>query len=136
MGELQNVIKKSLEYQGIDFNSNDVNTEAILLGLKDANPEEYHKFCNNIYIVYFTSPLGKSIALPSLGPKMIYCSEKNVAQEGINLEESFNFFKNQNCEKCEMITPRDSNWKCNAGWFDQRWKSSIIQEFLKKRYKN
>jgi hypothetical protein len=135
--ELQNLIITSLEYQGIDFNSKDEITEAILLGIKDANPEKYHKFCSNIYIVYVTtSPLGRSIALTSLGRKMIYCSEKNVLIVGISLEESFLQFKSQYCENCEMINPRDSNWQCKVGWFEKRRLSTRIQEVLRKLHEN
>lgn len=135
--ESQNLIIKSLEYQGIDLNSKDETTELILLGIKDANPEKYHKFCSNIYIVYLSnSPLGQSIGLRSLGTKMIYCSEKKVSILGFSLEESFIHFKSQYCEKCEMINPRDSSWKCKVGWFDKRWQSPMIQDVLKRLHDN
>lgn len=135
--DLQNLTIKSLEFQGIDLDSNDENIEDILLGVKDANPENYHKFCSYIYIVYVSnSPLGQSVGLRSLGKKMIYCSKKNVPEIGFSLEELFIHFKDIHCENCEMINPRDSSWVGKVDWFDKRWQSPMIQAVLKKLHEN
>lgn len=132
----QNVLKESLKYQGIDLNSANDITKAILLGLKDANPEKYFKFCKNLYIAYLSSsPLAKMVGIPTLGSKMVYCPYGGQI-EGISLEDLFKFFKDKYCNDCNKKRPRDHDWKCKVGWIEEMRLSDTIQGLLKKRYEN
>lgn len=135
--EYQEVLKDSLKFQGINFDSEDHITKAISLGLKDADPEKYFKFCKNIYIVYLGgSPLGETIGLVSLGYKLIYCSEVDIYVEGTNLQASFDFLNNKYCKECKKRIPMDPDWRCEVGWFEKRWKSDVMQNVLKKRHES
>lgn len=134
--EFQELLKNSLQQQGIDLDSDDEITKAILLGLKDADPEKYYKHCKNLYIVYLSSsPLGQMIALPTLGLKMVYCPKKSNIFEGINLEFLFESFVEEYCTDCDKLDPRDPEWKCKVGWIEEMRLSEIIQKLLKRRSK-
>lgn len=134
--ESQELLKKSLEYQGIDLSLKDSTTEAILLGLKDANPEKYFKYCKNIYIAYIsTSPLGQSIGLPFLGSKMIYCPYAEYS-ESVNLELLFEWLVSDHCKNCDKREPRDPDWECKVKWVEEMRNSDVVRDVLREIYGN
>ena len=115
--EYQEITKELLAAQGITLESKDHLTDAISIGLRDMNPKEYFQHCENLHISYVTtSRFGRSIGLPSLGQKFVWCKHCKSSIAGADLKGVFNLFKQQNCQSCAFRKPRSENWNCYVNW--------------------
>lgn len=130
--EYKNITQKLLELQGVPLESDDEITNAIKSALEDIDSTEHFRYCENIRIFYTnTSPLGRSIGLPSLGSKIIWCKNANEGSiEGVDLKGSFDFFKLKNCEGCEHHKPREKDWTCKVKWVKEQEEEPEFRNFL------
>lgn len=83
----------------------------VAMAQKDLNPERVMKFCEHIGLACRTSPLGDSIALPSMGFKSVRCRKFGGEVEGLDLDQTFAFFKEQECDACKERSPRPDDWR-------------------------
>ena len=117
MSEYQDITRDLLHAQGINLKSGDKTTSAIRMALEDMNPEEYFKHCSKLHMKYLnTSPGGRSIGLPSMGSKFIWCQHCKTSSSGFNLNLIFNFFVEENCKDCKYVDKRNASWECIFDW--------------------
>lgn len=121
MSEYQDMTRDLLHAQGINLKSGDETTSAIRMALEDMNPEGYFKHCSKLHIKYLnTSPFGRSIGLPSMGSKFIWCQHCKTSSSGFNLNLIFNFFVEENCKDCKYVDKRNANWECIFDWVQKQ----------------
>lgn len=131
---------KSLELQGISTSDSEYSDEfkisdAIKLGLDDADPSEYLRYCDNIRIEYIgTSMLGKNIGLFSLGQKVMWCAQSG-ALEGVSLKTLYHGFTEGYCKNCTMRRERPIDWVCTIKLFEEINTDPLFQIYLKNRSK-
>ena len=129
MSEYQDITRDLLHAQGINLKSGDKTTSAIRMALEDMNPEEYFKHCSKLHIKYLsTSPGGRSIGLPSMGSKFIWCQHCKTSFSGLNLNLIFNSFLENNCKDCKYIDKRNASWESTIDWVQKQEKDA---EFAK-----
>ncbi len=135
--EYQEITKKLIEFQGVNLSNNDDLTNAIKMALRDMNPTEYFKHCENLRICYVnTSQVGVSIGLPSMGTKFIWCKYCKNSYGGFNLDDIFNTFKKQNCKECKCHRPRKEDWVCNVKWIEKQEQNLDFRKVLDNFKKN
>jgi len=83
----------------------------VSMAQKDLNPERVMKFCEHIDLACRISPLGERIALPSMGFKSVRCRKFGGVVEGLDLDQTFALFKEQNCDTCKERSPRPTDWR-------------------------
>jgi len=119
--EYQDITKELVKAQGIILENKDDVTNAISIALRDMNPEAYFRHCENLHISYLnTSVVGASIGLPSMGTKFVWCRYCKSSIAGLDLEGTFNSFKQQNCQSCKFQKPRSRNWVCYVRWVKEQ----------------
>lgn len=129
--EYQEETKKLIRLQGISTQGNDSLTEAISIALRDINPKEYFMHCENLFIAYVnTSPVGRSIGLPSMGEKFVWCKYCTSSIAGFDLKGTFDLFKEKNCQSCTFKKPRDVNWICYVRWVREQQSSEEFSKVL------
>ncbi len=122
--EYQIMTEELLKAQGIKLEGDDDFTQTISLALRDLNPEEYFRHCENLHLTYLTtSALGASIGLPSLGMKFVWCKYCTNSIGGFDLKGAFNNFKKANCQSCVEHKPRNKNWICYVKWVKEQAES-------------
>jgi len=135
--EYQEMTKKLLKAQGITFDIKDQLTEAILIALRDLNPEEYFRHCEHLHISYVNqSVVGASIGLPSMGTKFGWCKYCKSPMVGFDLKSSFTSFKQENCESCTYLKPRSKKWICYVKWVKEQEQSTEFKKVLETFKKN
>lgn len=113
--EYQEFTRSLLIHQGINLDAKDSLSSTIGMALRDINPKEYLEFCENLRAGYVsTSVVGKSLGLPSMGLKIVWCKHCKSSIEGFDLKGSFEIFKRENCEQCGFLKGRSKDWKCNV----------------------
>lgn len=127
--EHKDMTKKLLYAQGVNLESEDRITSAIRIALEDLNPKEYFKHCSKLHIKYLnTSSVGRSIGLPSMGSKLIWCKHCKSSPSGFNLKLIFTSFVENNCKDCKHIDKRNDDWEPTVKWVQEQEKDT---EFVK-----
>jgi hypothetical protein len=136
ISEGKDATRKHLEIMGIDFKNPDKLTkETILPALDEMDPTEYLRYCKHFRISYIsTSPLGQSIALPSLGMKAIWC-QFGGGRIGFSLKNMIPHFQSTICEKCKNRVERSKKWVCKIKEFEELNKDPQFQEYIDKMVK-
>ena len=131
LSEAKEATRKHLEIMGFDFKKPDKRTsEHIIPALDDLDPTEYLRYCEHFRISYTsTSPVGQSIALPSLGSKVIWCKFKGGAM-GFSLTNMIPHFQSTRCNDCENRIERSRDWVCRIKDFEELNKDSEFQHFI------
>jgi len=74
--------------------------------------------------------MGRSIGLPTLGSKLLWCKYAGAIQ-GASLNNGFNTFKQMHCNSCKFHKPRSKNWNCNAGWVEEQANDPEFKKVIK-----
>ncbi|MCX6777593.1 MAG: DUF4365 domain-containing protein [Candidatus Micrarchaeota archaeon] len=90
--EYQTATKQIIEALGMEVEKDD----SLKIAIRDINSEECFRHCEYVRIAYSTSLVGRLIALPSLGSKILWC-KYGGAIEGFDLLDSFKLFKATKC---------------------------------------
>ncbi|MFC1716619.1 DUF4365 domain-containing protein [Candidatus Poribacteria bacterium] len=115
--EYQEMTKQILEAQGIRLDDDDYMTNMISMALRDMNPTEYFRHCENLHIGFVnTSPVGASIGLPTMGAKYVWCRYGEGSLAGIDLAGVFDSFRDDNCKSCKYHKRRSKKWVCYVEW--------------------
>lgn len=120
------ISSRLMKLQGFDY-ENDLRLKSLIdEAWKDQNPDRVLRYCEHISVACNTSPLGKSIMLPTLGPKKLLCRKFQRAVETQSLDRAFTFFKQQlGCESCKERLPRPADWNWSPKWAqDERKRNS------------
>jgi hypothetical protein len=135
--EAKECATRMVELQGFDLSKDDKETAYIKIALNDLDPSAILKNCENLRTVYYnTSMMGRSIGLPSLGMKLIWCCEIKRSAMHFYLDECYALFNHLFCQNCEKCRPRDTNWICTQNWIDEESKNpEILLEIEKYRKK-
>lgn len=131
ISEGKTAVRKHLEVMGIDFkNPDELTRDAIIPALDDLDPTEYLRYCEHFRISYVsTSPLGQSIALPSLGMKAIWC-QYGTGAIGHSLTNMIPRFRITKCEGCKKRIERPDNWTCTYKEFEILNADPEFQKFI------
>ena len=115
--EIDNYYKELFLSDNIDIDDeNDEIAHILKIGLKDRNPERVLKKCENLEIKYLGGGIpAKVYGLYSAGMKNLYCKHGGDIG-GMDLDDIYEFFKNEWCAKCEHKKPRDDKWKWSIKW--------------------
>lgn len=131
--EFSDIIRKSIEMQGVNLESNDDLTQNIKIAIEDLDRTSYYLYCEHLHIEQIsTSPLGESIGLESLGSKIIWCKYGENFIQALSLKQTFNRFKEENCKDCKYHTPRKKDTEFTIEWVQNFEKDPQFQEFLRK----
>lgn len=131
MSERQHMMKMLVEHLGHDIeNPSDESDKALKQGIKDADPTECFRHCEHLRMRYYsTSRLGKATGVHTLGQKVMWCKHGGSVT-GSDLDTIFSDFKSQYCQGCEYHSPRDDDWVCTFGWYEDQTEFDDFAEFL------
>ncbi len=105
-------IETMLKRYNVDLTKSTKENDAIKMALSDMHPTEKMRFCKNMVISQRgISELGKSLFIPTMGPKRISCPFARGSHESFNLDLIYESFKKDFCEGCDKRQPRDENWE-------------------------
>lgn len=133
--------KRMLDAHGIDVDAQDtpdnadstdmqdVFDAAVQRGVKDADPEPYHRHCEHLRLGYLPSRLGKLTGVTSIGTKTLWC-QHGGGMLGNNLEHLFNSFKNEYCDGCEHHCPRPDDWNYTDEYGEEQANDPDFQAYL------
>jgi len=108
----------------IGFNLKDPNdpfAEIVNIGLNDLNPERVLKNCVNLFVSLGTCGLpGQILKLPTAGSKWINCVLHRHAIGGMILDDLYESFRGEYCDKCPDRQPHPLEWKWSHAWQDEQ----------------
>jgi hypothetical protein len=136
LSDAKEATHKHLEIMGFDFKNPDkLTVETIMPALDELDPTEYLRYCEHFRISYITtSPFGKSIVLPSLGNKAIWCKFKGGAA-GFSLKNIIPHFRSTNCKGCKNRIERSRDWVCRIKDFEELNKDPEFQNYIDRMMK-
>lgn len=108
---MREVSARMLELAGISLAEDKELKILIERAWRDLNPERVMRSCEHLVLRSTTSPLGRKIALATLGTKSVACAKYGGEIEGVDLDGAFALFKSLYCNACAGRSPRPPNWK-------------------------
>lgn len=127
--EAQQWYTKQVSFLGYDLSIDDDDIRAIKTGLDDADPSETLKKCEHLRVGYYgTSMMGRALGLPTLGTKLLWCTEKKRGLIGVVLKGCYNAFEQEICKDCDCCCPRDEDWICKMKWIEEEMKNPDMRK--------
>lgn len=116
---------------GIDM-SDETNPNARLVraGITDLDPSRVLKNCEHLFICLASqSTVSRLLRLQTANHKIILCDLHSYGVRGLALDETYECFKRENCDKCSDCSPRSTTWRYSGEW--QEEENARHREFLK-----
>lgn len=116
---------------GIDLSDEtDPNTMLVRAGIADLDPSRVLKNCEHIFICLSSrSDVSRQLRLQTANSKVIFCDLHSYAVQGLALDQTFDHFKREYCDKCPDCSPRSPTWRYSGEW--QEEENARHREFLK-----
>ena len=132
---LKQIVENRASGLGINMSDpEDATVKLIRLGIRDANTERAIKHCEHAFVSIsgkvagWENMLAELLQLPSIRAKIIHCDLLGYAVEGRTLDDAFQNFRSEYCDKCMDISPRPSDWKYSDDW--QQTENESHREFM------
>lgn len=132
----QQVYENMASSIGIDLsNPDDPLSEIVRIGINDLDPTRVLRDCTHIFTTlsrrghtFFHQMLGQQLQLPTMGAKVIHCTLHKYTRVGLSLDETYERFRGDYCDKCPDRQHRPNGWHYTYEW--QRAENQHNKEFL------
>jgi hypothetical protein len=97
--------------------------EIVRIGIEDLDPTRVLRDC--VHMFYTSGRNGHTIVhallaeqlrLPTVGPKALHCSLYKYTRVGMSLDETYERFRRDYCDKCPDRMPHEANWRYTHEW--------------------
>jgi len=103
---------------GIDLlDESDTNAKLVRVGIADLDPSRVLKNCEHLFICLASqSTVSRLLRLQTANHKMIFCTLHKHGMCGLSLDQTYEHFKREYCDKCPDCTPRSAKWNYSSDW--------------------
>ena len=108
----------------------------VRIGINDLNPERVLKNCKHLFLSLVNqSLLADRLGLPTMGEKVVHCTLHKYSLRDRGLDEAYEAFKGNYCDKCPDASPRPNEWKYSDKWqeAENKRQEQYMEEFWAKR---
>jgi hypothetical protein len=122
----------------LGYDLGDVNnpvSEMVRIGIDDFDPTRVLQDCEHMFLTLgrqghtiFHSMLAEQLQLPTMGPKVLHCSLHKYTRVGMSLDETYERFRRDYCDKCPDRLPREVGWHYAHEW--QLGQNALNKEFM------
>ena len=118
VAEEQQVYEEMAASLGIDLSDpNDKIAWIVRVGIKDLNPGRVLKNCEHLFVSLGShGAIGDWMKLPTAGSKFLHCTLHGHGIGGLSLDDVYQTFKQQFCDKCGDCAPRPAEWEYSSAW--------------------
>jgi len=110
-------------------------SEMVRVGIDDFDPTRVLQDCEHMFLTLgrqghtiFHSMLAEQLQLPTMGPKVLHCTLYKYTRVGMSLDETYERFKRDYCDKCPDRSPREVGWQYTHKW--QLGQNALNKEFM------
>jgi hypothetical protein len=108
----------------------DPNAKLVRAGIADLDPSRVLKNCHHLLICLGSeSTVSRLLGLQTANYKIILCDLHKYRMRGLSLDQTYEHFKREYCDKCPDCSPRSVTWKYSADW--QQEENTRHRGFLK-----
>jgi hypothetical protein len=95
----------------------------VKIGIADFDPTRVLRGCSHMFLtlsrrgpglIHFV--LAQQLQLPTLGAKIIHCTLHKYTREGVSLDETYQRFSKDYCDRCPDRSPRNPDWQYTHEW--------------------
>lgn len=109
---------------GFDLSdSDDVFSQMVKVGIDDLDPTRVLRDCTHMFLTlsqqghtFFHLILGQQLQLPTMGAKVLHCTLHKYTRVGLSLDEAYERFRRDYCDKCPDRQPRLTEWQYTHEW--------------------
>lgn len=120
----QQIYRNMAHALGIDLSDpSDPIAAMVNEGIADFDPTRVLRNCEHMFLTLgrrghtmFHAMLAQQLQLPSMGPKVIHCSLHKFTRTGMSLDETYERFRADYCDKCPDYKPRAQDWQYTHEW--------------------
>ncbi|MGA2851644.1 MAG: DUF4365 domain-containing protein [Terracidiphilus sp.] len=121
---------------GIDLsNTEDLVSQMVKVGIDDLDPTRVLRDCRHLFWTFsrqghnfFHLMLAQQLQLPTMGGKVLHCTLHGYTRVGLSLDETYQRFRDDYCDKCPDRSPRSADWHYTHEW--QQGENDRNREFL------
>ena len=110
-------------------------SEMVRIEIDDFDPTRVLQDCEHMFLTLgrqghtiFHSLLAEQLQLPTMGPKVFHCTLYKYTRVGMSLDETYEQFKRDYCDKCPDRSPREVGWQYTHKW--QLGQNALNKEFM------
>jgi hypothetical protein len=115
----QQIYRNMANALGIDLSdANDPIAEMVNVGIADFDPTRVLRNCEQMFVTLgrqghgmFHLILAQQLQLPTMGPKVVHCSLHKYTRTGMSLDDTYERFRTDYCDKCPDQKPRPQDWQ-------------------------
>jgi hypothetical protein len=106
---------------GIDTSDEtDPNARLVRAGIADLDPSRVLKNCEHLFICLASqSTVSRLLRLQTANHKIILCDLHSYGVRGLALDEAYERFKREYCDKCPDCSPRSPTWRYSGEWQEE-----------------
>jgi hypothetical protein len=132
----QQIYRNMAHALGYDLaDTNDLFSEMVRVGIDDFDPTRVLRECVHMFCTLgrhghtiFHSLLAEQLQLPTMGPKVLHCTLHKFTRVGMSLDETYERFRHDYCDKCPDRAPRVAGWQYTHEW--QLGQNALNKEFM------
>ncbi|MBV8859788.1 MAG: hypothetical protein JOZ02_22840, partial [Acidobacteria bacterium] len=116
---------------GIDVSDEaDPNAGLVRAGIADLDPSRVLKNCEHLFICLTSqSTVSHLLRLQTANSKLVLCDLHSYGVRGLALDQIYECFKREYCDKCSDCSPRSPTWQYSGEW--QKQENARHRGFLK-----
>ena len=120
----QQVYLNMASAMGFDLSDpDDIVSQMVKVGIDDLDPTRVLRNCTHMFLTlsrqghtFFHLILGQQLQLPTMGAKVLHCALHKYTRVGLSLDETYERFRPDYCDKCPDRQPRLVNWQYTHEW--------------------
>lgn len=132
----QQVYQNMASALGIDLSdTDDLISQMVKVGIDDLDPTRVLRDCTHLFYTlsrqghnFIHFMLAQQLQLPTMGAKVLHCTLHKYTRVGLSLDETYERFRRDYCDKCPDQTPRSADWHYTHEW--QQGENDRNKEFL------
>jgi Domain of unknown function (DUF4365) len=110
-------------------------SEMVRTGIADFDPTRVLRDCSHLFVTlsrqspgFLFAMIAQQLQLPTMGGKVLYCSRHEYIRQGLSLEETYERFRGDFCDKCPDRSPHAPGWQYTHAW--QLEQNELNKEFM------
>jgi hypothetical protein len=98
-------------------------SDLVRMGIADFDPTRVLHNCSHLFVTlgrqspgFLFAIIAQQLQLPTMGGKVLYCSLHKYVREGLSLDETYERFRQDYCDKCPDRSPHKPGWQYTHAW--------------------
>ncbi len=130
-------IYRNMAYSlGVDLSDeNNPFSQMVNVGIDDLDPTRALRDCRHMFVTLgrqghtiFHSLLAQQLQLSTMGPKVLHCTLHKYTRTSMSLDETYDRFRTDYCDKCPDRAPRPADWQYTHEW--HQGENKLNKEFM------